>query len=77
MVIKGSLVEVSLCRDLFLFLFCGTKQFIGATYRHYSEIAQLQIIFLNWLMDKSFQVFLEKMLEKMVSATNKYFQLLI
>ena len=38
---KGSSAAVSLCRDLFLFHFCYTKQFTGATSRHYSEIASL------------------------------------
>ena len=39
-VIKGSSAAVSLCVDLFLFHFCYTMQFTGATCLDYSEIAQ-------------------------------------
>ena len=39
-VTKGSSAAVNLCRDLFLFHFCYTKQFTGATCLDYSEIAQ-------------------------------------
>ena len=60
---------VSSYTDLFLFHFCYTKQFISATCRDYSEIAQLSVIFMNWLKDKSFRDFHEES----VSATNRHF----
>ena len=59
--------------SLFLFHLRHTRQFAGATCRHYSEIAQLQVIFLNRLKDNSFQDFLEKR----VSTTNRHFLLLV
>ena len=44
MVTEGSSTAVSLCRNLFLFHFCYTKQFTGATCQHYSEIVTLDDI---------------------------------
>ena len=62
---KGSSAAISLFRFLNYI-----TQFTGATCQHYSEIAQLYVIFLNWLKEESFRNFQEKGCQRPTGISN-------